>query len=33
LYGPHSTWDGFQLIGFQTAMFRIASRGELPIIT
>lgn len=33
MYGPHSTWEGFQLIGFQAAMFRSGSRGALPIIT
>lgn len=33
MYGPDSTWDGFQLLGFQAAMFRSASRGTLPIIT
>ncbi|HUR45779.1 MAG TPA: hypothetical protein VMZ27_07905, partial [Candidatus Saccharimonadales bacterium] len=33
MYGPSSTWEGFQLIGFQAAMFRSGSRGTLPIIT
>lgn len=33
MYGPHSTWEGFQLIGFQAAIFRSGSRGRLPIIT
>jgi hypothetical protein len=33
MYGPSSTWEGFQLIGFQAAIFRSGSRGELPIIT
>jgi hypothetical protein len=33
MYGPSSTWEGFQLIGFQAAMFRSGSRGALPIIT
>lgn len=33
MYGPGTTWEGFQLIGFQAAMFRSGSRGELPIIT
>ncbi|HAK93744.1 MAG TPA: hypothetical protein DCM87_01725, partial [Planctomycetes bacterium] len=32
MYGPGSTWEGFQLLGFQAAIFRSASRGELPII-
>ncbi len=32
MYGPQFTWEGFQLIGFQAAMFRSASRGELPIM-
>lgn len=33
MYGPGYTWEGFQLIGFQAAMFRSGSRGELPVIT
>jgi hypothetical protein len=33
MYGPESTWDGFQLLGFQATIFRSGSRGELPIIT
>ncbi len=32
MYGPNFTWEGFQLMGFQAAMFRSASRGEQPII-
>ena len=32
MYGPNSTWEGFQLMGFQAAMFRSGSRGTLPII-
>ena len=32
MYGPSYTWEGFQLMGFQAAIFRSASRGELPII-
>ena len=32
MYGPSSTWEGFQLMGFQSAIFRSASRGEMPII-
>ena len=32
MYGPDSTWEGFQLMGFQAAIFRSASRGTLPII-
>jgi len=32
MYGPSYTWEGFQLIGFQAAIFRSASRGEQPII-
>lgn len=31
MYGPNYTWEGFQLMGFQAAMFRSASR-ELPIV-
>ena len=33
MYGPSFTWEGFQLIGFQAALFRSGSRGQLPIIT
>lgn len=33
MYGPGSTWEGFQLIGFQAAMMRSGSRAEIPIIT
>jgi len=32
MYGPNTTWEGFQLMGFQAAMFRSASRGNQPII-
>jgi len=32
MYGPNSTWEGFQLMGFQAAIFRSGSRGTLPII-
>jgi len=32
MYGPNSTWEGFQLMGFQSAIFRSASRGQMPII-
>jgi len=32
MYGPNTTWEGFQLMGFQAAMFRSASRGQQPII-
>ncbi|MBA3483202.1 MAG: beta-galactosidase trimerization domain-containing protein [Pirellulales bacterium] len=32
MYGPSFTWEGFQLMGFQAAMFRSASRGEQPIM-
>jgi hypothetical protein len=32
MYGPQFTWEGFQLMGFQAAMFRSASRGEMPIM-
>jgi len=33
MYGPAYTWEGFQLLGFQAAIFRSASRGEMPVIT
>lgn len=32
MYGPHFTWEGFQLMGFQAAIFRSGSRGGMPII-
>ncbi|NQT40295.1 MAG: hypothetical protein HQ581_22570, partial [Planctomycetes bacterium] len=32
MYGPNTTWEGFQLMGFQAAMFRSGSRGSMPII-
>lgn len=32
MYGPHFTWEGFQLLGFQAAIFRSGSRGALPVI-
>ena len=32
MYGPNSTWEGFQLMGFQASIFRSASRASLPII-
>ena len=32
MYGPDFTWEGFQLMGFQAALFRSASRGEMPIM-
>jgi len=32
MYGPNSTWEGFQLMGFQASIFRSGSRGRLPII-
>src|SRR4029434_2071488 len=32
MYGPRYTWEGFQLMGFQAAIFRSGSRGNLPII-
>jgi hypothetical protein len=31
MYGPSWTWEGFQLMGFQAAMFRSGSRGTMPI--
>lgn len=31
MFGPRATWEGFQLMGFQAAMFRSGSRGTLPI--
>ena len=33
MYGPYFTWEGFQLLGFQSAIFRSASNGDLPIMT
>ncbi|MBI1375794.1 MAG: hypothetical protein GC159_24050 [Phycisphaera sp.] len=32
MYGPGYTWEGFQLMGFQSAMMRSGGRGETPII-
>ncbi|MEI7437833.1 MAG: hypothetical protein WCL16_13595, partial [bacterium] len=32
MYGPGFTWEGFQLMGFQAAIFRSGSRGEIPVI-
>jgi len=32
MYGPRYTWEGFQLMGFQAAIFRSGSRGRQPII-
>ena len=32
MYGPNTTWEGFQLMGFQASIFRSGSRGGLPII-
>jgi len=32
MYGPRYTWEGFQLMGFQAAIFRSGSRGLQPII-
>ncbi len=32
MYGPNWTWEGFQLMGFQAAIFRSASGGRLPTI-
>ena len=32
MYGPNWTWEGFQLMGFQAAIVRSASRGTLPTI-
>lgn len=32
MYGPNWTWEGFQLMGFQAAIFRSASRGTQPTI-
>jgi hypothetical protein len=30
MYGPQFTWEGFQLLGFQAAIIRSASRGKQP---
>lgn len=32
MYGPRYTWEGFQLMGFQAAVFRSGSRGRQPTI-
>ncbi|MCB0406300.1 MAG: hypothetical protein KDD51_16080, partial [Bdellovibrionales bacterium] len=33
-YGPYYTWEGFQLLGFQTAQYRSAGNNQdVPIIT
>ena len=32
MYGPNTTWEGFQLMGFQASIFRSGSRGQLPMI-
>ena len=32
MYGPNYTWEGFQLMGFQAAIFRSGGRGKTPII-
>ncbi len=32
MYGPNWTWEGFQLMGFQAAIFRSASGGQQPTI-
>ena len=32
MYGPHFTWEGFQLMGFQSAIMRSGSRAQLPIM-
>ena len=32
MYGPRYTWEGFQLMGFQAAIFRSGSRARQPII-
>jgi len=32
MYGPRYTWEGFQLMGFQAAIFRSGGRGLQPII-
>ena len=33
MYGPNTTWEGFQLMGYQAAMMRSGSRGKLPIMS
>jgi hypothetical protein len=32
MYGPGATWEGFQLMGFQSAIFRSGSTGDIPIM-
>jgi len=32
MYGPNTTWEGFQLMGFQAAIFRSAGRGTLDVM-
>ena len=32
MFGPDATWEGFQLMGFQAAIFRSGSRGAIPIM-
>ncbi|MCM8817028.1 MAG: hypothetical protein NC913_05910 [Candidatus Omnitrophica bacterium] len=32
MYGPNWTWEGFQLMGFQAAIFRSGSNGKIPIM-
>ncbi|MEM7392424.1 MAG: beta-galactosidase trimerization domain-containing protein, partial [Verrucomicrobiota bacterium] len=32
MYGPNSTWEGFQLMGFQAAIMRSGGRSEVPIM-
>ncbi|QDU96438.1 type 1 glutamine amidotransferase family protein [Lignipirellula cremea] len=32
MYGPNWTWEGFQLMGFQAAIFRSGSQGRQPTI-
>jgi len=32
MYGPNWTWEGFQLMGFQAAIFRSGSRGTMPVM-
>ncbi len=32
MYGPGTTWEGFQLMGFQASIFRSGSRGAMPIM-
>jgi len=32
MYGPDYTWEGFQLMGFQAAIFRSGSGGTIPIM-